>query len=131
MLDAGTGMAKWMCVVCAFALLCIGFAHQPPAFAAQQPSQAELAQYAFPDGSLPVLCLPGEDGDPGGKAAYGNGCAACRLTADFDVPVPADLAGSVLAYPADSMAPLRIEIFARYVLTPDSSPRAPPSGSIA
>lgn len=128
MIDAATGLAKWVRMLCAFALLSVGFAHPPPAVGAHAVSQAELARYAFPDGSLPVLCLPGGDDEAKGTMGYGNGCAACRLNADLVLPAPADMAGSPLLHPADPAAPPGAEPFARRILPPNSTPRAPPSG---
>lgn len=53
------------CIVrtlCALALLLVGFAHKPPVLANSQIPLREIAQYVLPDGTLPVLCLPSEDG---------------------------------------------------------------------
>lgn len=128
MIDVATGLAKWVRMLCALALLGVGFAHQPPVVGAHAVSQAELARYAFPDGSLPVLCLPGDDDGANGTMGYGTGCAACRLNADFVLATPVDMAGSPLLHPADVAAPPRAEPFARRILPPNSTPRAPPAG---
>lgn len=57
----------------ALASLGMGLAHKP----VQSSSTPDLALYALPDGSLPVLCLT-SDGEGGGHA-YSR-CQACLLT---------------------------------------------------
>lgn len=132
MTDARTSRARWMRFVCAFALFCIGFAHQAPAVGRHPAAQVELSRYAFPDGSLPVLCLQGDDGGGADMAkGFGNGCAACRLNADRAVPMPVDLAGMPLALPADFATPLRAAAPVVHVLPPNAPPRAPPFASAA
>lgn len=127
-------MAGWVRIVCAVALLCVGFAHKPPALGAQPLPPLLLAQYALPDGTLPVLCLPGDDGDDGGDAhrhGFGTGCEACRLAADIFLPRPASSSSWLLPRPAGGVLVPRIEAFSRHLFPPSSSPRAPPSGQAA
>lgn len=131
MVDARKSLARWVRILCTFALICIGFAHQPPVVGAYAASQVDLAQYAFPDGSLPVLCLPDADSDSGDATGSGSGCAACRLSAGLILPAPADMAGIPLPRPADPVALPRSEAFARLVLPPNAPPRAPPVGPVA
>lgn len=128
MVDAGNGTAKWVRIACALALLFIGFAHTPPAAGAHAASPALLLQYAFPDGTLPVLCLSGDE-EPGSHGP-GGGCEACRLAAGILLPAPAGAASWLLPRCGDAMPP-RIEAFSRHLFPPSASPRAPPSGPAA
>ncbi len=123
------GRAMWVRVVCAVALVCVGLAHKPPVVGPAAAAPVELTQYAFPDGTLPVLCLPGDEDGTGGDGS--NLCAACRLTADIVLPAPGE-AGEWLSPPAArGVPPLRFEAFHRRVLPPNASPRAPPAGTAA
>ncbi|MCO5157997.1 MAG: hypothetical protein M9945_14820 [Aquamicrobium sp.] len=125
MLDRITGMAGWLRIVCAVALLCIGFfAHMPPSVGQAQPSSLELTHYAFPDGTLPVLCLPG---DEGGNAGMGKGCSACRLNADFALPVPQGMTAWLLPRLERDLPPTQVQAPGRHLVPANASPRAPPS----
>ncbi|WLD96041.1 hypothetical protein PX860_10730 [Agrobacterium leguminum] len=123
------------CIVrtlCALALLLVGFAHKPPVLANSQIPLREIAQYVLPDGTLPVLCLPSEDG----KAKHdhhdiGSGCEACRLTASVLLPAPADALGLPILREAERVTPTRVEAFYRQLFPPNTSPRGPPSGLTA
>lgn len=82
------------------ALVMTAFAHRPAAPTPTGMSALEMAQYVLPDGSLPVLCLPGEDGGisgsfcefcliAGGAAppAPGNGLPATRMRTETGAPL--------------------------------------------
>lgn len=125
MLDRITGMAGWLRIVCAVALLCIGFAHMPPAVGQAQSSSLELTHYAFPDGTLPVLCLP--EGGPGGDAGLGKGCAACRLSADFALPMPQGMTAWLFPRLERGALPVQVEAPGRHLVPANASPRAPPA----
>lgn len=127
MRDTIMGTAGWLRIACAVALLCAGFAHVPPAAVAAQPSSLELAHYAFPDGTLPVLCLPGDDGGPGGDGAPGAGCAACRLNADLAVPVPGRMAAWLPPRLERGVPPAPAAAPRRHLAPADAAPRAPPA----
>ncbi len=74
----------------AFALVAVAFGHQPLRFASSPAlSATELAAYALPDGSLPIICF-GNDGVGSGhdEGAGGTGCDACRLTSSVVFPAP-------------------------------------------
>lgn len=128
------GFAK-QCIVrtmCALALLFVGFAHKPPIVANSQTPLNEITQYTLPDGTLPVLCLPSEDG----KAKHdhsnmGSGCEACRLTASLLLPAPADELGLPILHKTERSTPIRTEAFYRQLFPPNASPRGPPSGLTA
>lgn len=119
-------------ILCALALLLVGFAHTPPAIAQYFLSPSELAEFVLPDGTLPVLCLPSEDStskqaDHVGKA----GCEACRLAASVLLPSPSDTVGERILRAAERVEPVRIEALYRQLFPPNTSPRGPPSGLTA
>lgn len=80
-------------ILCALALLFLGFAHRP-AVEADVRDVAALA-YQLPDGTQPDLCVP--QGPEKLKFSY-PACDACRLTAAVILPDAPDVA----AYPAGS-----------------------------
>lgn len=128
MLDRITGMAGWLRIACVVALLCVGFfAHMPPSVGQAQPSSLELTHYAFPDGTLPVLCLPGDEGGPGGGAGAGKGCAACRLIADFAVPMPGGMTAWLFPRLERGTPPAQVHAPGRHLMPANASPRAPPA----
>ena len=120
-------MTRWAAclrILCAVALLSVGFAHRP-VMAANAPSAAELAQYVLPDGTLPDLCL---DGMVDGKAKHAmpGKCEACRIGSAMLVPAPADLSGAMLAFRRVAALPLVEEALHSRRERPGAPPRAPP-----
>jgi hypothetical protein len=81
-------------MVCAAALLCLGFAHQAPAIAGGVDYSANA--YRLPDGSFPVLCISG-DGAAHGKVVLKPGCEVCRLASSTILPQPNDGAGILIS----------------------------------
>lgn len=112
-------------MLCALALVFVAFAHKPVASAYADP--IELAAYTLPDGTVPVLCLPGSgDEDQHKSAWHGTGCEACRLSASFILPVP-PIASGLKLQPAQSLAIQREAILiARSLYPPSAPPQAPP-----
>ncbi|MBC7281984.1 MAG: hypothetical protein H5U12_11180 [Hoeflea sp.] len=115
-----------MRMLCALALMLVAFAHRPlaletaPAYAA-----ADLASFVLPDGTLPDLCVTGED--DGTHHSVANHCEACRIVSSVDLPSPFDgyvitrwSSAAALAVPQDAT-------FAYPALRPGASPRGPPS----
>lgn len=132
MTDRRSGMMKGVRILCALALLFVGFAHKVPMLDGAFAQSAEFSQYVFPDGTPHVLCLPGEAGDdehdhPG----FSSGCEACRLSACVLAPAPEDTAGWLIRLPVDRFMPKRVETFSRRLLLPNAAPRGPPSRLIA
>lgn len=127
MLDRITGTARWLRIVCAAALLCIGFAHVPPSTGQASPSTLDLAHYVLPDGTLPVLCLPGDDSGSGGDGGMGKGCAACRLSSAFALPPPQDMTAWLFARPERGVPLVRFETSGRHLVPARAAPRAPPA----
>lgn len=119
---------QWLVrILCAVALLSVGFAHQPAVASTGQPTELELAQYRLPDGSLPVLCITERtpDGKEHGKA-YVPGCEACRIAAAALLPLPpTDIFAHLGFAKADVPAPTIVS-FHRQLYPPNTGPRAPP-----
>lgn len=119
---------RWLVrILCAFALLSVGFAHQPIVASADEISAIELAQYRLPDGSLPVLCVTYKDAD--GKVhgkAYAPGCEACRITAAAVLPAPPTEICEHFASVRGDIIVAKSEAFHRQLYPPNSGPRAPP-----
>ena len=121
-----------MRILCALALVFVGFGHQPSAFAADQLSPADLSQYALPDGSLPTLCVTVTDdsGQTHGKIVHLIGCEACSISAAVLLPRPLDVVGVRIGFRATTELPPRTEAFYRQLFPPNSGPRAPPLNPI-
>lgn len=111
-------------ILCVIALLFVGFAHQPVAFAQSQPP--DLSAYALPDGTLPIFCLTDTGGSQKGKHLHGQPCEACRIGAAALLPAPADTIGQPFeaAVALAVIPPSAIE--PRRVLLANASPRGPP-----
>ncbi|MBO6639272.1 MAG: hypothetical protein JJ920_16425 [Roseitalea sp.] len=64
-------------------LVMAAFAHRPAAPTPSGMTALEMAQYVLPDGSLPVLCLPGQDGH-----ISGGFCEFCLIAGSAAPPAP-------------------------------------------
>ncbi|WP_454856022.1 hypothetical protein [Rhizobium binxianense] len=119
-------------MLCALALVFVGFAHQAPALADGEFGPAELALHALPDGTLPTLCvtIPDTSGKDRHDKAHSHGCEACRISASTLLPVPADVAGARMSFTVAAELPIRPEAFHRQLFPPSTGPRAPPSDPI-
>ncbi|MDK4705620.1 hypothetical protein PH562_25485 [Rhizobium sp. CNPSo 4062] len=114
-------------ILCAVALLFVGFAHQPIIATADEISPIELAQYRLPDGSLPILCITYKDAD--GKVhgkAYAPGCEACRIASAAMLPTPPTEICERLVSLHRQIVVARSEAFHRQLYPPNTGPRAPP-----
>ncbi len=125
MVSKTTSWMKWLRMACAIALLSVGFAHKP--LDVQALSQVELAAYTLPDGTVPDLCLPGDDGSGKLKHQMSHDCEACRLSASVVIPQPPAVGGAVMASAQPLLPPVRAEAFRQRLYPPGSGPRAPPS----
>lgn len=65
------------------ALVMAAFAHRPAAPTPTGMSALEMAQYVLPDGTLPVLCLPGQGGQ-----VSGSFCEFCLIAGGAAPPAP-------------------------------------------
>ncbi len=111
-------------LVGALALVLVAFAHRGPLLSPS--ALQDAAAYAFPDGSIPVICvtLPAEPGKPGVRHALP--CDACLIAAGVLVPQP-----PAFSFPAFADASPRLQQPARFVLPrstwpPAAPPTAPP-----
>ncbi len=113
-------------ILCALALLFVGFAHQPAAMAENTPF--DITAYALPDGSLPVLCVSENDGSQKDKDKHlhSQGCEACRIGASVLLPQPADALGKALQFSSAVAARPMVETAYRRIFSPATAPRAPP-----
>lgn len=81
-------------ILCALALLFAGLVHKPPTATAASAaiSDAMLANYILPDGTMPVLCLPSQLDDTGHQThELGSPCDVCRLSASVILPSPPEV----------------------------------------
>lgn len=122
-----TDMARWVRIACALALLCVGLVHQPPVVPVHL-SAADLAAFTLPDGTVPVLCLPAEDGEQQHHQQAGKPCEICRLSASVLLPAPTDEIGAPLSWSRVVAPPIRCEAFYRQLFPPNTAPRGPPAG---
>jgi hypothetical protein len=118
-------------ILCALALVFVGFGSQPDLSEAGDLTPAELAQYQLPDGSFPILCITYKDAD--GKI-HGNVHAPCSDTCQMvtAVLVPQAPATSSVHRPfifANAIAP-KADVFHRQLYPPSGGPRAPPTLAI-
>ena len=123
-------MTRWAAclrILCAVALLSLGFAHQPAS--ASQPTALELAQYVLPDGTFADLCL-NDTVDGKVKHVVSTKCEACRIAGGLLMPPPADLDGEVLAFLRVAALPLVAEALQSRRERPGAPPRAPPFLSV-
>ena len=120
-LTSRTGLVR---MLCALSLLLVAFAHQPlVSSAAAAYADVDIAEYVLPDGTLPSLCL---DGEEDGHHLFASHCEACRIVSSVDLPSPFD--GYVvnrLSAVIELTAPRDVR-FARPVLRASASPRGPP-----
>lgn len=98
-----------MLALYALAALTFSFAHKPLDLP-RAPDTIELAAYALPDGTLPVLCLAKPDGDQGAPVHVHEACDACALSSAPGLPAaaedlrlaPLSQRGPQIAIPADA-----------------------------
>lgn len=127
MYKANSKFGKLLCILCAVAFVCIGFAHKSPHVYAQTLSPSEVTLYTLPDGTSPVLCLPSDDGNSGdANHGLGTGCEACRLTTAILLPPQADNCGSLVPQRNAVVLPARHEASYRQLFPPNTAARAPP-----
>lgn len=109
----------------AVALLLSAFAHRPAAFEAY--GVQDLTAYVLPDGTLPVLCLPGDENK---SSKHFDACDFCQIASSFALPLPAaDLSSSHFGVVLAVLIPSSDHIPASGV-PPSARPRGPPSVSV-
>lgn len=72
-------------LISAVALLTVAFSHVPAVTNAAD--SIDLSTYAFPDGSVPALCIS-DRGDRDNPTAAANLCEYCRLSGAAVLPEP-------------------------------------------
>ncbi|WP_411037275.1 hypothetical protein [Shinella sp. BYT-45] len=123
-------MTRWAAclrILCALALLSVGFAHRPAS--AAQPGILEFAAHVLPDGTMPDLCI-GDRVDGRVKHAGPLKCEACRIGNAMLVPEPSDLVGVALAFSRVAALPYVGEARPSRRERPGAPPRAPPVLSV-
>lgn len=111
-------------ILCVTALMLAGVSHKLASFGPVP--DADLANYALPDGTLPVLCLSGQASDPDNNTGLLETCEFCRIAAAVilpdnpSVPTRIEFATRVFAH-----LPRRVELRVAIHDTP-AIPRAPP-----
>jgi hypothetical protein len=121
---SGVG-GRWAArILCALALLFVGFAHQP--VIAYDAPAIDFAAYVLPDGTLPVFCITDTDTTQKDKHVHAQGCDACRITASILLPQPADSIGQALELAVNLSINAPVEIEPRRIFSRHASPRGPP-----
>jgi hypothetical protein len=122
---------QWLVrILCAIALLFVGFAHQPPVIQTSA-GPIDVSQYVLPDGSLPIFCITdnSDDGTDHGRMHMVHGCEACQIAASVVVPAPSDVPGF--------KAPMSTAVsfhgaendFSRPLFPPNIGPTGPPQSA--
>lgn len=75
-------------ILCACALLFLGFGHKAPAAYAAQAHLLQLEELILPDGSLATLCLSDKHDSQSSHFDRASSCEACRLGATAILPQP-------------------------------------------
>jgi hypothetical protein len=110
-------------LLCAIALLSVGFMHKPVvSYAASAPQNQA---YQLPDGTFADLCTIHAGDQHKGKRAD-HGCEACRLSASVLVPEPMLQNGDILRVATEIALSGRVDIIRHRLYPPNSGPRAPP-----
>jgi len=110
--------------LCALSLLLVAFAHQPlVSSAAAAYADVDIAEYVLPDGTLPSLCLDGEEDE---HHSVVNHCEACRIVSSVVLPSPFDgyVVNRLIA--VAELTIVQDVRFTRPFLRPSASPRGPP-----
>ena len=110
-------------ILCAVALLSVGFAHKLPVLVA---AEVITELQALPDGTVPQLCLPGTIADESKGLSLHGACDACIIASASLVPSPVDRSGMRLLPPGEIIRPDRARFDAAPVLIANAAPRAPP-----
>lgn len=129
------GLAWGVRLICALALIMVGFAHKPPVSDHPVFNLAELAAYTLPDGTVPTLCITVTDDNHSDHHQHdghlAKGCEACRIAAATLLPIPPDDAdASIVRRFTDVDGPAYVQPPLRRLLPPNRGPRAPPSSQM-
>ncbi|SCB61721.1 hypothetical protein GA0061105_12243 [Rhizobium aethiopicum] len=117
-------MSGLLRLICAIALMMVGFAHKPPPPVALQ---VQLAAYVLPDGQFPTFCLNDNAAQPEKGTVHDYGCEACRLAGSIMVPEPPSVGAQAMVFATIARTIERQFQLQRAPYPPNSRPRAPPS----
>lgn len=108
------------------ALVFVAFAHRP--LDAGGLILPDASAYAFPDGSVPVICVTLPGGDESNRhTAHALPCDACLIAGSILVPTPVDIAAAA-PRPVERLVFAASEpIIARQAFPPSAPPQAPPT----
>ena len=114
-------------ILCALALVFVGFGSQPNPSEAGELKPAELAQYQLPDGSFPILCITYKDADGKLRGKVHAPCSdTSQMVSAVLVPEASGTASVFRPLSFNAPMPLKLEAFHRQLYPPNSGPRAPP-----
>ena len=108
----------------ALSLILVAFAHQPLDLRGY--SLPDASAYAFPDGSIPVICVTLSDDRGGSHVTHAMPCDACLVAGSILVPAPAEIPGPTLALAYSTAAAPTVPLIARAAFSPSAPPHAPP-----
>lgn len=108
----------------ALALILVAFAHRVPLPPAGALPDAQA--YAFPDGSIPVICITGTTEEAPQKAAHALPCDACLVAASILLPQPADFALPAFGSCEPNLPVAAAMDLPRGAWPPSAPPTAPP-----
>lgn len=116
----------WMRIVCALSLLLVAFAHKPLDVSGgfQGSIDTSLSAYVLPDGSVPDICLTGND--DGSHHVAASDCEACRLSASVGLVSSLDSVGLDCGFIPEQAKLAEAAALAAAAIRPGSGPRAPP-----
>jgi hypothetical protein len=111
-------------IIGALALVFVAYAHRVPL--ATQSALPDVQAYAFPDGSLPVICVTGPAEKEPQKQAHALPCDACLVAASVLLPQPEDLADAAFTSSAPALPPAAAGDLSLGTWPPAAPPTAPP-----
>ncbi|MGE0500124.1 MAG: hypothetical protein AB7I79_00560 [Rhizobiaceae bacterium] len=109
------------------ALVLVAFAHRPPALAPA--SGFDASAWAFPDGSVPVICvtLPTGEGQTPAGQRHALPCDACIVSAALAVPAPGVPAAASIEWSPVFLPRMGRVAASPAAWPPSAPPTAPPS----
>jgi hypothetical protein len=111
-------------VLAALALVLVAFAHQP--LEARGKGVPDASAYAFPDGSIPIICVTLPARSSKAPAPHVLPCSACLIAGSVLVPIPAAFAAPPFGA-GDAVVDTPWErLVARAAFPPQAPPQGPP-----
>ncbi len=118
-------------IFCVLSLLVVSIVHHPAVFAQNTfaltaaNGSVDLGGYVGPDGSVPVLCITGDD-TQGPNAINKGQCDFCRTVSVAALPPPPDLFEACTLSVAARIFYAAPDAMSWQVVYPNASPRGPP-----